>query len=92
MTVVVVLWVVGRPLLLGQPPALFTIIWCGLIGAFLWMGATSAIRAGQSRRVIERVPLSRVLRPAMVVGVDGLGGLGAGAGGRGGVRRPIRER
>jgi hypothetical protein len=68
-TVVVVLWLVGRPLLLGDPPSLITIIWCGLIGAFLWMGATNAIRAGQSRRVIERVPLARVLRPAMVVGV-----------------------
>jgi Zn-dependent protease len=67
-TVVVVLWVVGRPLLLGQPPSLFTIVWCGLIGAFLWMGATNAIHAGQSRRVIERVPLARVLRPALVVG------------------------
>jgi Zn-dependent protease len=68
-TVVVVLWLVGRPLLLGQPPSLITIVWCGLIGAFLWMGATNAIRAGQSRRVIERVPLARVLRPALVVGV-----------------------
>jgi len=68
-TVVFVLWLVGRPLLLGQPPSLVTIVWCGLIGAFLWMGATSAIRAGQSRRVIERVPLARVLRLAMVVGV-----------------------
>ena len=68
-TVVFVLWLVGRPLLLGQPPSLVTIVWCGLIGAFLWMGATSAIRAGQSRRVIERVPLARVLRTAMVVGV-----------------------
>jgi Zn-dependent protease len=68
-TVVVVLWIVGRPLLLGRPPSLFTIVWCGLIGAFLWMGATNAIRAGQSRRVIERVPLSQVLRPALVVGV-----------------------
>jgi Zn-dependent protease len=67
-TVVVVLWVVGRPLLLGQPPSLFTIVWCGLIGAFLWMGATNAIHAGQSRRVIERVPLARVLRPVLVVG------------------------
>ncbi|MFI5074391.1 MAG: site-2 protease family protein [Actinomycetales bacterium] len=68
-TVVFVLWLVGRPLLLGQPPSLVTIVWCGLIGAFLWMGATSAIRAGESRRVIERVPLAKVLRPAMVVGV-----------------------
>jgi Zn-dependent protease len=87
-TVVVVLWIVGRPLLLGQPPSLFTIIWCALIGAFLWMGATNAIRAGQSRRVIERVSLARVLRPALVVGVgDSVGSMlaradGAAFGGR----------
>jgi Zn-dependent protease len=69
-TVVVVLWLVGRPLLLGQWPSLVTIAWCGLIGAFLWVGATNAIRAGESRRVIERVSLVRVLRPALVVGVS----------------------
>ncbi|MEP6649757.1 MAG: site-2 protease family protein [Lapillicoccus sp.] len=69
-TVVVIFWLVGRPLLLGQWPSLITIVWCGLIGAFLWVGATSAIRAGQSGRVIERVPLARVLRPALVVGVS----------------------
>ena len=69
-TVTVVLWLVGRPLLLGHQPSLFTIIWCGLIGAFLWVGASNAIRAGHSRRVIERVPLARVLRPAVVVGVS----------------------
>jgi Zn-dependent protease len=68
-TVAVVLWLVGRPLLLGHQPSLFTIVWCGLIGAFLWVGASNAIRAGQSRRVIERVPLAQVLRPAVVVGV-----------------------
>jgi Zn-dependent protease len=68
-TAAVVLWLVGRPLLLGRQPSLFTIVWCGLIGAFLWVGASNAIRAGQSRRVIERVPLTQVLRPAVVVGV-----------------------
>lgn len=68
-TVLVILLLVGRPLLLGQWPSLITIVWCGLIGAFLWVGATSAIRAGQSRRMIERVPLARVLRPALVVGI-----------------------
>jgi Zn-dependent protease len=68
-TVAVVLWFVGRPLLLGHQPSLFTIIWCGLIGAFLWVGASNAIRAGQSRRVIERVSLAQVLRPVVVVGV-----------------------
>jgi Zn-dependent protease len=68
-TVLVILLLVGRPLLLGQWPSLITIVWCGLIGAFLWVGATSAIRAGQSRRMIERLPLARVLRPALVVGI-----------------------
>lgn len=66
-TIAVVLWLVGRPLLLGQQPSLFTIVWCGLIGAFLWVGATNAIRAGSSRRAIARVPLARVLRAAVVV-------------------------
>ena len=67
LTVVVVLWLVGRPLLMGDPPSLFTIVWCGLIGAFLWAGATNAIRSGTARRAIEQVSLSQVLRPAMVV-------------------------
>ena len=87
-TVAVVLWFVGRPLLLGHQPSLFTIIWCGLIGAFLWVGASNAIRAGQSRRVIERVSLAQVLRPVVVVGVtepvsSALAGVdGAASGGR----------
>jgi Zn-dependent protease len=67
LTVGVVLWLVGRPLLQGDPPSLFTIVWCGLIGAFLWAGATNAIRSGTARRAIARVPLTSVLRPAVVV-------------------------
>ncbi len=67
LTILIIVVLLGRPLLQGQPPSLFTIAWCGLIGAFLWMGATSAIRAGQSRRTIERVMLSQVLRPVNVV-------------------------
>ena len=67
LTVAVVLWLVARPLLLGDPPSLFTIVWCGLIGAFLWAGATNAIRSGTARRAIERVSLGQVLRPALVV-------------------------
>ncbi len=66
-TVAIVLWLVGRPLLQGEQPSLFTIVWCGLIGAFLWAGATNAIRAGKSRQVIERVLLAQVLRPVLVV-------------------------
>jgi len=67
LTVAVVLWLVGRPLLRGEQPSLFTIVWCGLIGAFLWAGATNAIRSGRSRQVIQRVPLAQVLRPVLVV-------------------------
>ncbi len=67
LTVGVVLWLVGRPLLQGESPSLFTIIWCGLIGAFLWAGASNAIKSGTARRAIARVPLTSVLRPALVV-------------------------
>ncbi len=67
LTVGVVLWLVGRPLLQGDPPSLFTIVWCGLIGAFLWAGASNAIRSGTARQAIARVPLSSVLRPAVVL-------------------------
>ncbi|MEP6631370.1 MAG: site-2 protease family protein [Lapillicoccus sp.] len=67
LTVLVVLWLVGRPLLMGDPPSLFTIVWCGLIGAFLWAGASNAIKSGTARRAISRVPLTSVLRPALVV-------------------------
>lgn len=67
LTVAIVLWLVGRPLLQGEQPSLFTIVWCGLIGAFLWAGATNAIRSGKSRQVVERVPLAQVLRPVVVV-------------------------
>jgi Zn-dependent protease len=66
-TVAVVLWLVGRPLLAGEQPSLFTIVWCGLIGAFLWAGATNAIRSGTSRRAIEQVSLAQVLRPVTAV-------------------------
>lgn len=84
-TVAVILWVVGWPLLQGDPPSLFTIVWGGLIGAFLWVGATNAIRAGTSRRVIERVSLAQVLRPVVLVAATDsaeqvLGGLSASGG------------
>ena len=84
-TVVVILWLVGWPLLQGDPPSLFTIVWSGLIGAFLWAGATNAIRSGTSRRVIERVSLAQVLRPVVLVAATDsaqqvLGGLSSSGG------------
>lgn len=67
LTVVVVVYFVGLPLLRGAQPSLFTIAWAGLIGAFLWVGATQAIRSGTSQRLLASVPLAAVLRPAVVV-------------------------
>ncbi|MEO3935289.1 site-2 protease family protein [Dermatophilaceae bacterium Soc4.6] len=69
LTAVLVALVVGRPLLQGRTPSLYGIVWTGLIGAFLWVGASNAIRSGAGGRAVERVPLAQVLRP--VAGVSG---------------------
>uniref|UniRef100_UPI0012646555 site-2 protease family protein n=1 Tax=Segeticoccus rhizosphaerae TaxID=1104777 RepID=UPI0012646555 len=60
----VLVWVIILPLAHGEQPSLFTIIWGGFIGAFLWAGATQAIRAGRSRQVLERIAIGSVWRPA----------------------------
>jgi Zn-dependent protease len=64
LTILVVLWFVGPPLLHGQLPDLFTILWSLFIGAFLWMGATNAIRAGRGSRLLGAIRIDSVWRPA----------------------------
>jgi Zn-dependent protease/CBS domain-containing protein len=63
-TVFVVLWFVGRPLLSGRPPDLFNIVWTLFIGSFLWMGATSAIRSGRGSRLLAGMRIEDVWRRA----------------------------
>jgi Zn-dependent protease/CBS domain-containing protein len=63
-TVLVVLWLVGRPLLDGQPPDLFNLGWAFLIGAFLWVGATNAIRSGRGGRLLAGIRIDSVWRRA----------------------------
>jgi hypothetical protein len=63
-TVLVVLWFVGRPLLDGQPPDLFNVVWALFIGSFLWVGATNAIRAGRGSRLLAGIRIDSVWRPA----------------------------
>jgi Zn-dependent protease len=63
-TVLVVLWFVGQPLLNGQPPDLFSIVWALFIGSFLWMGATNAIRAGRGGRLLAGIRIDSVWRRA----------------------------
>jgi Zn-dependent protease len=63
-TVLVVLWFMGRPLLTGRPLDLFDVVWALFIGSFLWMGATNAIRAGHGSRLLSGIPISSVWRRA----------------------------
>ena len=63
-TVLVVLWFVGVPLLNGQPPDLFNIAMGMFIGSFLWVGATNAIRAGRGSRLLGAIRIDSVWRRA----------------------------
>jgi Zn-dependent protease/CBS domain-containing protein len=63
-TILVMLWFLGLPLLKGQPPDLFSVVWGLLIGSFLWVGATNAIRAGRGSRLLNGIRIDSVWRPA----------------------------
>jgi Zn-dependent protease len=66
-TVLVVLWFVGWPLLNGQPPDLFNVLLGVFIGSFLWVGATNAIRGGRGSRLLAGIRIDSVWRPAAVL-------------------------
>ena len=63
-TVLVVLWFVGLPLLNGQPPDLFNVVWGLFIGSFLWVGATNAISTGRGSRLLGGIRIDAVWRRA----------------------------
>lgn len=63
-------WVVGLPLLRGDEVSMTRVIWGALIGSFLWMGASDAIRVARARRVFERITVGSVCRPVAVVPAD----------------------
>ncbi|MGV1008797.1 MAG: site-2 protease family protein [Dermatophilaceae bacterium] len=73
LTVLVALWFVAEPMLRGRSPSLVTMVWVGLIGAFLWTGATQAIRAGAARHSIQSVRVGQLLKPVAVVAGHGSG-------------------
>jgi Zn-dependent protease len=70
LVVVLAWWVVGVPLLTGAPLSVNRLLWAGLIGAFLWWGASSAVRSGRARRLFERTTVGSVLRPVALVRED----------------------
>jgi len=59
-----VLYFVGVPLLNGQTPDLFGIVWGLFIGSFMWSGATNAIRAGRGGRLLAGIRIDSVWRHA----------------------------
>ena len=63
-TVLVVLYFVGVPLLNGRTPSLFAIVWALFIGSFMWSGATNAIRAGRGSRLLAGIRIDSVWRRA----------------------------
>jgi len=66
-TVSVVLWFLGLPLLNGQRPDLFNVVWALFIGGFLWVGATNAIRSGRGSRLMAGIRIDSVWRRAAVL-------------------------
>jgi Zn-dependent protease len=63
-TVLVLGWALLLPFLRGYPPSLFTVVWAGVIGAFLWGGATNAIRTGRARTALAGITIASVWRRA----------------------------
>ena len=95
-TVLVVLWFVGVPLLNGQPPDLFGIVWGLFIGSFLWVGATNAIRAGRGSRLLAGIRIDSVWRradslPARASAAQALALRVSGAGGPGSTAVVIQD-
>ncbi|WP_050669388.1 site-2 protease family protein [Luteipulveratus halotolerans] len=65
-TVLVLAWALVLPFLRGSSPSLFTVAWAVFLATFLWVGATSAIRAGAGLRVVGRVTVRSVARPVRI--------------------------
>ena len=65
-----VLIVLGRPLVAGGSLDLMTVAWAALIGAFLFSGASSAVKAGRQTRAVDALTVSAVGRPAVGVAFD----------------------
>ncbi|QCB93453.1 site-2 protease family protein [Cellulomonas shaoxiangyii] len=55
------------PFLEGRPPSLVTVAWSALLGAFLWSGASAAVRGGRTGRAVDALTLGAVGRPAVAV-------------------------
>lgn len=67
LVVALVCWAVVLPLVRGESPDAFYVLWSVLIAGFLWLGASNAIARAKSERLFSRVRVRDVLRPVRVV-------------------------
>ncbi|WP_265521061.1 site-2 protease family protein [Oerskovia flava] len=63
----IVVWALTWPLSRGAQPDLFTVAWAALIGAFLWSGAGSAMRAGRAREAVAAISVRALAQPVVTV-------------------------
>lgn len=60
-------WVVALPLTRGATPDLWSVAWGALIGAFLWTGASEAIRGARRGRAVDALHVGSVGVPAVAL-------------------------
>ncbi|MFV2142802.1 site-2 protease family protein [Isoptericola sp. G70] len=76
----VLLW----PLTSGSRPDVVQVMWAALIGAFLWSGATEAMRTGRRREALAGLTVRSLATPAVLVTQgSGVADVGRAAEGRG---------
>jgi Zn-dependent protease len=71
--VLLLVWMVGRPLVRGEQPDLTNLVWSVMIAALLWQGATSAIGVARLRRSAAAVRLADLVEPALALPPDDVG-------------------
>jgi Zn-dependent protease/CBS domain-containing protein len=71
--VLLLVWMVGRPLVRGQQPELTNLVWAVMIAALLWQGASSAIGVARLRRSASTVRLADLVQPALALPADDVG-------------------
>ncbi|PZR52485.1 peptidase M50 [Xylanimonas oleitrophica] len=60
-------WALLWPLSQGVPPSWVTVMWSALVGAFLWSGASDAMRVGRRREVVDALVAGSLAGPAVPV-------------------------
>ena len=79
--VLVVVVGLGRPLMVGLRPTIFTVLWVTLLAGYLWTSSSQAVTVARARRSAAGLDLRAIAEPALalpsaapVSAADGTGG------------------